>query len=115
MDAVERAWDAEVARIQSEGVTEPEMRKARAQARSRALVGGGGMSGFGGGIQTALGRANALSQNAIFFNDPGRMNTTLVKLETVTAADVKRVANQYLTKQNRVVVVAVPVSTPEFP
>lgn len=114
--AVEKAFDTEIARIQSEGVTEDEMKKARIQARARTIVGGGGGRGGGGpggGLQSALGRANALSQNAIFYNDPGRINTLLPRLEAVTAADVKRVANQYLTKLNRVVVIDAPEAEPD--
>lgn len=64
---------------------------------------------------TVLGRANALTQNAIFFDDPGRINTNLAKLEAVTAADVKRVANLYLKKENRVVVVTLPENDPDSP
>lgn len=110
--AVEAAFDAEIARIQTEGVSEDEMKRARMQARARMLVGfgGGGRGGGGGGspLQTVLGRANALTQNAIFFNDPNRINTQLTHLEAVTSEDVKRVANLYLKKENRVVVIANP-------
>ena len=111
-NAVEKAWDAEVARIQADGVTEEELQKAKIQARARTLIGGFGRFG-GGGLQSVLSRANTLTQNAIFFNDPGRINTLLPRLEAVTAADVKRVANQYLTKENRVVVIDVPEVGPE--
>ena len=113
VDTVEQAFDAEIARVQSEGVTEAEIQKARTQARARTIIGFGG--GRGGGLQTALGKANALSQNAIFFNDPNRVNTQLSRLEAVTAADVKRVAMQYLTKQNRVVVTDAPAAEAELP
>jgi predicted Zn-dependent peptidase len=112
-DALEKALDAEIARIQKEGVTDKEIEKAKTQARARMVVGGGGR--FGGGLQTALGRANSLSQNAIFFNDPGRINTQLSRLEAVTAADVKRVANQYLKKDSRVIVIANPETDPGDP
>ena len=115
VEELEKAFDAEIARIQTEGVTEQEIQRAKTQARARSLVGfggGRGGGGFGGGLQSALGRANALSQNAIFFNDPGRINSQIGHLESVTAADVKRVANQYLKKQNRVIVVVVPEPDP---
>ncbi len=115
---LEKAFDAEITRIQTDGVTEAEVQRARTQARARTLVGGGGGrggGGRGGGLQTVLGRANALSQNAIFYNDPGRINTQLPHLEAVTAADVKRVAKQYLNKENRAVVIAVPESEPGLP
>ncbi len=115
---LEKAFDAEIARIQTEGVTEAEIQRARTQARAGALVGGGGGrggGGRGGGLTSVLGRANTLSQNAIFYNDPGRINTLLPKLEAVTAADIKRVAKQYLNRDNRAVVIASPESEPGLP
>jgi predicted Zn-dependent peptidase len=117
VDDVEKAFDAEIVRIQTDGVTDAEIQKARTQARARTIIGGfgGRGGGGGGGLQTALGRANSLTQNAIFFNDPGRINTLLSRLEAVTADDVKRVANQYLTKQNRVVVIDGPEAEADFP
>ena len=78
---IEQAFDAEIARIQTSGVTDAEIQRARTQARAQAIVGGGGGGGRGGGpgggMQSVLGRANQLSQNAIFYNDPGRINTML--------------------------------------
>jgi zinc protease len=108
-DTVEQAWDTEVARIQKEGVSDDEIQKAKTQARARLVIGGGR---FGGSLESVLGRANALSQNAVFFNDPNRINTQLPRLQAVTAADVKRVANQYLKKANRVIVVDEPEYDP---
>ena len=115
--AVEAAFDAEIARIQTEGVTEAELRQAQTKERARLLVGGGGRGGRGGGgaLQSALGRANALTQDAIFFNDPNRVNTQLPRLEAVTLADVKRVANRYLKKDSRVVVIDGPETDPDLP
>ena len=112
-EPVEAAFDAEIAKVQTDGVTQEELDKAKAQALSAALIGfgGGGRRGGGGGgptILSALGRANALTQNAIFFNDPDRINTNLDKLQAVTLEDIKRVANKYLVKTNRVVVIANP-------
>jgi predicted Zn-dependent peptidase len=113
VDAVEAAFDAEIASIQESGVTEAEIAKARIQATAAALgvAGGGGGrrgGGGGGGLQTTLARANALSQNAVFFNDPDRINSNLGHIQAVTAADVQRVAKKYLTKNNRVVVIVEP-------
>ena len=111
VDDVQKVWDAEIARIQSDGVSEDEVRRALTQARAAALVGGGGGrggSGGFGGLQSVLGRANALTQNAIFYNDPGRINTQLSKIEAVTAADVKRVALKYFQKDARVILITNP-------
>ena len=119
VNAVEKAFDAEIAGIQADGVTDEEIKRARTQALAAAIVGGGGRGrggggGPGGGLMTVLGRANALTQNAIFFNDPGRINTNLTRLEAVTAADVQRVARKYLVKENRVVVIALPEPDSSF-
>jgi predicted Zn-dependent peptidase len=96
----EQVVDEEIARIQSGGVTEGEMNKARAQERAGAVR----------QLESTLGRANALSQYAVFYNDPGRINTELARLQAVTAADVQRVASKYLTKANRVVVIVQPAT-----
>jgi len=108
--ALEAAIDAEVLRVQRDGVTEEEVRRAKTQARARMIVGfgGGRGGGGGGGLQSVLGRANSLAQNAVFWNDPGRTNTQLQRIQAVTAADVKRVANKYLIKDHRVVVIVYP-------
>ena len=111
--SLEAAIEAEVARVQKDGVTEAEVARAKTQARARTIVGfGGGRGGGGGGLQSVLGRANSLAQNAVFWNDPGRANTQLQRIQTVTAADVKRVANKYLVKENRAVVVVYPELNP---
>jgi predicted Zn-dependent peptidase len=106
---LEAAIDAEIARIQTQGVTDEEVRRAKTQARARMIVGfGGGRGGGGGGLQSVLGRAQALAQNAVFWNDPGRANTQLQRIEKLTADDVKRVANKYLDRGHRVVVIVYP-------
>jgi predicted Zn-dependent peptidase len=103
---LETAVDREIARVQAEGVTAAELEKTRTQARMAAV----------GSLQTALGRANTLAEYAVFYNDPNRINTLLSRLQAVTAADVQRVARQYLTRGNRVVVLVQPaVGTPNPP
>ena len=60
------------------------------------------------GLESNLGKAMRLSDGAGFHADPGYFRTEYAKSQSVTAADVKRVANQYLTK-GRVVLSVVPV------
>jgi zinc protease len=55
-----------------------------------------------------LNRAVQLSENALFFDDPNRINTAADRIAKVTAADVQRVAKQYLLSTNRSVVLTLP-------
>ena len=98
IDGLEAAIDAEIERIKTSPVADWEMDKARNTAR-RQLVANLGQS---------LARAVQLAEFALVYNDPGRINTAYDRLAKVTAADVQRVARQYLTRDNRSVIVTRP-------
>jgi len=49
-----------------------------------------------------------MSENAMFYNDPDLLSKRQARIEKITAADVQRVAKQYLVKTNRTVVVTTP-------
>ena len=66
------------------------------------------MNNLGG----ALGRAIALGEDALFYDQPGRINTTADNIAKVTAADVQRVAKTYLVKTGRTVVITTPKGAP---
>jgi predicted Zn-dependent peptidase len=57
---------------------------------------------------SSLSRAVMLGEYAMFYNDPNLINTRTGKILKVTAADVQRVAQKYLTKENRSVVITTP-------
>jgi predicted Zn-dependent peptidase len=99
---LEAAIDAEIERVKTGPIEPWEMEKARNIARS-ALV---------NNLGSALGRAIALGQDAIFYDQPGRLNTTAARIAKVTADDVQRVARQYLVKTGRTVVITVPKAAP---
>lgn len=101
VEMVESIIDAEVARIQMEGVLETEMIKARAQERQYSSE----------QLKTAPGRANFLSRTAVYYNDPNRINKELGRLLAVTKEDVQRVARKYLVKTNRAVVIVQPAAS----
>jgi len=61
-------------------------------------------------MTSSLSRAISLSQYAVFYNEPGLINTRYQRLSSITAADVQRVAKQYLTPANRTVVITNPKS-----
>jgi predicted Zn-dependent peptidase len=75
-----------------------ELEKARNAAR-RSLV---------SSLQNSLQRAILLSRYAVFYNDPGVINTRYDRVASVTKQDVQRVARQYLTSENRTVIITTP-------
>jgi zinc protease len=98
LQELEAAIDQEIDRVKMSPIADWEIEKARTGARR----------GFVGGLGSSLNRAIQLSENALFYNDPDRINTTADRIAKVTAADVQRVANQYLMKTNRSVVLTMP-------
>ena len=91
------AADAIVDRLKADGPTAEELQKATA---NRELA-------FLNGIQSNLGKARLLTEGAGYYGDPGNFKKDYQATLAVTAADVKRVANKYLTK-GRVVLSVVP-------
>jgi zinc protease len=95
---LEQAAEAVIEKLKAEGPTAEEIQKATA----------GEELGFVRGLESNLGKAMRLADGAGFHGDPGYFKTEYNKSQSVTAADVKRVANKYLTK-GRVVLSIVPV------
>jgi predicted Zn-dependent peptidase len=95
---LEAAIDVEIERLKTEPIAAWEIEKARTSAR-RAFV-----SSLGSSISKAV----QLSQDALFYDQPDRINTQEERMARVTAADVQRVARDYLTKTGRTVVLTMP-------
>jgi len=95
---LEAAIDLETERVKTAPIEDWEIEKARIGAR-RSFV---------SGLGSSVNRAVQLSENALFFDDPDRINTRADRIAKVTAADVQRVARQYLVKTNRSVVLTTP-------
>jgi zinc protease len=98
LNDLEAAIDQEIDRVKTAPIADWEMEKARTDAR-RSLV---------ADLGSSLNRAVQISEEAMFFNDPDRINTRADRVAKVTAADVQRVANRYLVKSNRSVVLTLP-------
>jgi zinc protease len=94
---LEQATDAIIEKLKTEGPTAEEIQKAIA----------GDELDFVSGLQSNLGKAMRLTDGAGFHDDPAYFRTEYSKGQAVTAADVKRVANKYLTK-GRVILSIVP-------
>ncbi|PYS68187.1 MAG: peptidase M16, partial [Acidobacteria bacterium] len=99
---VEALIYAEIDRLKKEPIADWELNKAKNTTRR----------GFITGLQSSISRAITLGQYAVYYNEPGLINTRLDKVAAVTKEDVQRVANKYLADTNRTVVVTMPKSKP---
>jgi zinc protease len=95
---LELATDSIIQRLQRDGPTADEVARAKA----------GIELAFVSGLESNLNKALTLAQGSVFHNDPGYYRKQYSEAESVTAGDVKRVANRYLTK-GRVVLSVVPL------
>jgi zinc protease len=91
--AVEKALDDELARLIRAGVSEDELTKAR----NLTLV------DFYKGMRTIASKANFIGRFEVYLGDHRRLNTYASDMQKVTAADVQRVARQYLQVRNRTI------------
>jgi len=98
--AVEAAVDAVITRAQTEAIDAETLDRARIKARSRLYDQIDGMFGFG--------RADLLATFALFDDDPGRINEIEDRFATVTAEQLREVANEYLRTANRTILVLEP-------
>ena len=94
---LETAVDQVLQKFISEGPTAEELQKAKSGLELNFLR----------GLESNLGKADRLNSGAVFYGDPGYFSTDYQKTLAVTAADVKRVAAQYLTR-SRIVLSVVP-------
>jgi len=95
---LEKAIYEEIERVKTGPIESWEIDKARNTAQRNFIT----------SLGSSLNRAVMLSQLAVFYNDPGLLNTRWQRLSAITAADVQRVARQYLTPENRTVVITNP-------
>ena len=95
---LEAAVYEEIEKVKTGKIEDWEIEKARNNAR-RSFLSSTGSSLF---------RAMMLSQYAVYYNDPNLINTRFERIGKVTAADVQRVAQKYLTPENRTVVITNP-------
>jgi predicted Zn-dependent peptidase len=95
---LEAAIYAEIEKVKTGPIAAWELEKAR-NSQKRQFV---------AGLTSSLQRAVQLGDYALRVNDPNLINTYVDRMDKVTAADLQRVAKQYLVPTNRTVVVTVP-------
>jgi zinc protease len=97
-EALEAAMLAEIEKVKKSGITEEEFKKLQNQAENSFIEQN----------QKDIGVATNLATYYTFGGDANLINTELDRYKKVTKDDIKRVANKYLTKENRLVVYYVP-------
>jgi len=94
-DAAEAAIFDEVGKLAAKGPTGDELRRAKNQVQA----------GFVFSIENAQGLGEAIGRSWIFTGDPSSFLRDLDELEKISAADIQRVAKQYLATDHATVVV----------
>jgi predicted Zn-dependent peptidase len=95
---LEKVIYAEIEKVKAAPPADWEVEKARASVKRGAVA----------ALQSSLQRAAMMSQDALFYNEPGRINTAVSRFAAVTPADVQRVARKYLNPENRSVIITTP-------
>ncbi|MCC9167335.1 M16 family metallopeptidase [Pontibacter harenae] len=100
VDDLEQAMNAEIEKVKSAPLSDKEFQKLRNQIESQ----------FVQGNRTVAGRAESLANYHVYFGNANLINTEIDRYMKVTKEDITRVAKEYLTKSNRVVVHYLPKS-----
>jgi predicted Zn-dependent peptidase len=98
------AIDAVVSKLGSEGPTQAELARAKRRIRLHMLSDLQRLDGDGG----ESGRAGTLQRMNHYLGDPGKLPEYVARIDAVTADDVKRVVQKFLTPNARVVVTTRP-------
>ena len=105
-DKARAAFFEELERLRRQPVDPQELRKAKNQLLVEHYR----------ELKTIAGRANLLGRYELFYGDYNKLFTREQTIDAVTAADVQRVASQYLTERNRTVATLIPrAATSEAP
>jgi len=93
-DSLEKAWYAELKKIQDTGVTAKELEKAKNRLIAGAIR----------ARETNDGKAIAIERSVAYQGTPLAVNEEVARLQAVTSADIQRVMKQYFKDNNRVVI-----------
>ena len=100
LDSLKNSIDVEIDKVKKNLIDEHEFEKLRNQVEDN----------FVNGNSTFEGIAENLADYYTVLHDPNLINTLLDKYYDVTREDIRRVANTYLTKENRTVLYYLPKS-----
>jgi zinc protease len=95
---VEGTMNDEINKVKTELITDEDYTKIRIQTESEFIQKN----------STVQGKAMQLANYYVFFGDANLINSEIKKFMAVTKEDIQRVAREYLTKENRVVLYYLP-------
>ncbi|HEY2990703.1 MAG TPA: pitrilysin family protein [Candidatus Binatia bacterium] len=95
---IEKIVYEELERVKSEPVSDWELEKVRKQSEHHRVE----------SLYSTRSRVTLLGSYAVYYNDPGLINTIQSKVARVTKDDLQRVARTYLKETNRTVVITLP-------
>ncbi len=98
MAEIEKLIYEEIERLKNDPIEDWELEKVRMQLRRQRAQ----------QLQSTSFRAQTLGEYAVYFDDPGLINTIGEKYLQVSKEDVQRVARTYLKQSNRTVITTVP-------
>jgi zinc protease len=98
IEELEESLDAEIARIATKGITDDELTRAQNRAEMD----------YAHQVENYDTRADLIGMMSTYFDDPRLIHTWLDPYRAATAADLSRVAANYLTATNRVTSLFVP-------
>jgi len=98
LDEIEKLVYQELERTKSEAVMDWEIEKVQTRVRRQRAQ----------SFYSTRSRANTLGYYAVYYNDPGLINSVQEKIFEVSKDDLQRVASNYLKESNRTVVTTLP-------
>ena len=93
LDAIQKEFDDQISKIQSELISELEFEKLRNQIENDMVSANASISRV----------AENLANSHVYFGNASYTNNMIDNYLKVTREDIKRVANKYLTQENRVI------------
>jgi predicted Zn-dependent peptidase len=99
-EELDKAMNIEIEKAKTEEITDQNFQKIKNQIEND----------FYSQNSTMAGIASNLAEYYTYFKDANLINTVIEKYQKITKADLKRVANQYLITENRVVLYYLPES-----
>jgi zinc protease len=97
LEEIEKAVDAELARVFKGGITAEELEQAKVATEASFIRSLERVGGFGG-------KADSLNEYNVLLGDPGKFQSDLDRYANVTADDVLQYAKKYLDLDKRVIV-----------